>query len=147
MAETPTNRTVRFLEKHSIQAGNVERFVRQAGPHGKRYDLFGFIDVIACYPEQIAGLQITSTSNRQSRIKKIMHDRSDEAYRFCQSGGLIEVWGWSKRKVGNRRLWTPKVAQIVQGHGRDLVLIDDINPDLFPRERPRLRPICKNLQK
>jgi len=137
MAETPTNRTIRFLAKHGIQAGNVERFVHQAGPHGKRYDLFGFIDAIACYPGVIAGLQITSTSNRMSRVKKIMEDKAEEAHAFLVSGGLIEVWGWSKRKKGNRYLWTPKVCQIVKGHGRGLVLIDDVDPEIFPRDRPR----------
>jgi len=138
---TPTARTVAFLDKHGVLCGNVERFVQQAGPFGKRYDLFGFLDAIACYPGQVAGLQITSTSNRMSRVHKIMDTRHDEAIAFSRSGGLIEVWGWSKRKVGNRHLWKPKVCQIrLSPDGKGLILVDDIPAGSFPREAPTHGP-------
>ena len=119
MAESPTSRTVNYLAKQGIRAGNVERFVKQAGPFGKRYDLFGFIDVIACYPNCIAGLQVTSTGNMGARIKKIMEERPEEAKDFLNSTGKIEVWGWAKRgKAGKRKLWTPKVIEIYLVRGR-----------------------------
>tara|TARA_R110000772_G_scaffold27652_1_gene70170 strand:+ start:450 stop:872 length:423 start_codon:yes stop_codon:yes gene_type:complete len=139
MAESPTSRTIKFLAKQNIIAGNVERFVRQAGPFGQRYDLFGFIDVIACYSNGIYGLQITSTGNVSSRIKKILNERPEEAKSFIESGGKIEVWGWSKRgKKGARKLWAPKVYKIVLDKEKNLVSILLEDPSNFPRRHRRL---------
>lgn len=132
---TTTARTAAFLEKRGIRSGLVERFVRQAGPMGKRYDLFGFIDVIACYPGAIAGLQITSGGNISSRVTKILEECSDAAKEFLLSKGVIEVWGWAKKgKAGKRKLWTPRVVGIVLSMYGELGTREITDPSLFPRE-------------
>lgn len=142
MSASPTSRTINYLDAMGIRAGNVERYVHQVR---KRYDLFGFLDVIACYPDCIAGLQITSTSNRSARVKKICGERKQEALDFLASNGHIEVWGWSKKgKAGKRKLWTPSVCQITATPKGELIVAEIPAPDIFPRQKKR---ICKRLQK
>lgn len=116
---TPTNRTVQFLADRGIRCGNVERFVREAGPHGKRYDLFGFIDAIAIYPDTIAGLQITSGSNIASRIDKIMHERREACEDFMRVA-VVEVWGWRKLSpLGTKAVrWKPRVMRASLSRGQ-----------------------------
>lgn len=138
---TTTARTATYLEKRGIPSGLVERFVRQAGPMGKRYDLFGFIDVIACYPGAIAGLQITSDGNVSSRVTKILEECPVAAKNFLSSKGVIEVWGWAKKgKAGVRKLWVPRVIGIYLSTSGELYSRQLSDPGLFPRgASPRRR--------
>lgn len=139
---TTTARTATYLEKRGIRSGLVERFVRQAGPVGKRYDLFGFIDVIACYPGAIAGLQITSGDHVSTRVTKILEECPNAAKEFLLSKGVIEVWGWSKKgKKGKRKLWTPRVVSIRLNCFGKLVPYALDDPGLFPRKAPARRRI------
>ncbi len=132
---TTTARTATYLEKRGIRSGLVERFVRQAGPVGKRYDLFGFIDVIACYPGAIAGLQITSGDHVSTRVTKILEECPNSAKEFLLSKGVIEVWGWSKKgKAGKRKLWTPRVVAIRLDCLGNVTPYAIKDPGLFPRE-------------
>jgi hypothetical protein len=118
--------------------GNVERFVRQAGPFGKRYDLFGFIDAIALYPKAVYGLQVTSDNNLRSRVAKILEERPNECRAFLASGGRVEVWGWAKKgKAGERKLWVPRVEEVYVTRDGDLISAPVSDPGRFPRPRRR----------
>lgn len=139
---TTTARTATYLEKRGIRSGLVERFVRQAGPFGQRYDLFGFIDVIACYPDAIAGLQVTSGGHVSTRVAKILEECPDAAREFLSSKGVIEVWGWSKKgKGGKRKLWTPRVVGISLNCLGNLTFYVIEDPGLFPRRAPARRRV------
>jgi hypothetical protein len=66
-------------------------------------DLFGFIDQIAIvpmdYPDEEGGIlaiQATTGSNNAARIKKIVFEHDIEAHAWTASGGIIEVWAWSR---------------------------------------------------
>jgi hypothetical protein len=113
---TPTNRTVKHLEEHGIRCGNVERYVHQVR---KRYDLFGFIDAIAIYPDTIAGLQITSGSNVSSRITKIMDERREQCEDFMRVA-IVEVWGWRKLSPRGTKAvrWKPRVMRASLSRGQ-----------------------------
>jgi hypothetical protein len=114
---TPTARTIQHLAERDISAGNVERYVHQVR---KRYDLFGFIDVIAIYPESIAGLQITSGSNVASRVEKIMTERRSACADFLRVG-VVEVWGWRRVKLkrgGAAIRWKPRVLRASLSRGQ-----------------------------
>jgi len=113
---TPTNRTVQFLADRGVRCGNVERYVHQVR---KRYDLFGFIDAIAIYPDTIAGLQITSGSNVSSRIDKIMNERREACEDFLRVA-VVEVWGWRKLSPRGTKAvrWKPRVMRASMSRGQ-----------------------------
>jgi hypothetical protein len=68
-------------------------------------DLFGVIDIVALAGPRIIGIQVTSGSNHAARIAKIAAEPRARAW--CEAGGKIEVWSWSKRGAkGKRKVWT-----------------------------------------
>lgn len=59
-----------------------------------RQDLFGCIDVVACGPQGIVGIQATTKANVSARIRK---SAALPALRsWLEAGGVFEVWGWHK---------------------------------------------------
>jgi len=115
---TPTQRTLAYVRGTlGMQAGITERW----NPHAHiRQDLFGFVDVIACSPGHgIVAIQATSGSHVAHRIAKIRDE--PRAFAWLASGGRIWVIGWSKRGArGKRKLWTPRVVEILTGSDVEL---------------------------
>lgn len=109
---TPTARTLAFLRSDlGMQAGVVEKW----NPHARiRQDLFGFADLIACSPAHgIVAIQATSGDNVSKRIAKIRNE--PRAVRWLESHGRIWVVGWSKKGPrGKRKLWTPRIVEILR---------------------------------
>lgn len=102
---SPTQRTLAELKSLGFQAGVVERFVRQAGPFGKRFDLFGCIDLIAMHKDAgIFGIQATSAANHAARrTKSLAEPRLQE---WLIAGGRFEIWSWGKKgKAGSRKTY------------------------------------------
>lgn len=66
----------------------------------KRQDLFGFIDVLAVYPDscRLVGIQVCDSGSRLEHIEKI---RNCESFRQWLTVGKIEVWSWSKKLQRN----------------------------------------------
>lgn len=63
----------------------------------KRKDLYGFIDMVVSKPGiGIVGVQITTKQNVNARIKKI--ESLPSYYKWKESKGLVEVWGWYQDK-------------------------------------------------
>jgi len=105
---SPTRRTLDFLRRNGYFADVVERWVGfGAGNGGIRKDYLGFADVIAANPtaRKIVAVQCCSGRDFQRRIRKLLE--SSEARAWRESGGHVWVMGW--RKLGRRRLWTPRV--------------------------------------
>lgn len=106
---SPTIRTIAKMKKEGYIIGVVERFIKM-GRFGMRKDLFGFIDLIACRPEEsgTVGVQTTSGSNFSAHIHKILDNEEIRlnAVTWVSSGNRILLHGW--RKVGprgKRKLW------------------------------------------
>jgi hypothetical protein len=83
---------------------------------GFRKDMFGFIDIIALYPECIAAIQACG-GDFKGHIDKIK--AVEEANEWLRSGhghSRIEVWYWAKRKRqrGGRAFWSARVEQITE---------------------------------
>jgi hypothetical protein len=121
MAKTsPTQRTLALLRKGNHCAAVAEHW--QAIPKhpagGVRKDLFGFIDIVALIDGSIVAIQCTSGSCTSARVKKILNERQEEARKWLECGGKIEVWGWRKlkKKVGNQS-WFPKIVKIESVEG------------------------------
>jgi len=106
MAASPTSRSLAHLRKLGFTAQVVEKFNYFTK---QRKDLFGCIDIIAIHPEQkrILGVQATSLSNIQSRVKK--SEEEPMLQTWFAAGGLFQVHGWGKKGAkGKRKLWELK---------------------------------------
>jgi hypothetical protein len=106
---TPTSRCLAHARKQGWPAGVTERW----NPAVKiRHDLFGWIDLVVLREGAIVGVQATSGPNHASRVDKV----AGLCAPWCDSGGLAEVWSWSKRGArGKRKLWTLRVEQVEPG--------------------------------
>lgn len=124
---TPTARSLAYLKKLGIPAGTVERWIPQVK---RRVDLFNFADLVAIVPPGMSGLdrekypnladewsghilalQVTSSDNVASRVKKILAE--PRAKLWLEAGGRICVHGWAKQGgKGKRKLWTLRTVQV-----------------------------------
>jgi hypothetical protein len=107
MVAGPTQRTLKYLRGEGFKAEVVEKWIPQAK---RRKDLFGFIDVVAIAPNRIIGVQATSGSNHNARIKKI--ESLEESQDWIKAGGEIWVISWRKLKGKGRKQWFPRVENL-----------------------------------
>jgi len=104
MAGSPTTRTLALLKKEGYLSAIAEKynsFIK------RRFDLYGFIDVVGIKATEkgVLGIQATSGSNISARIKKSVAIPALKVW--LQAGNRFEVWGFSKKgKKGKRKLWT-----------------------------------------
>lgn len=120
MAVSPTMRTLKALRAQGCECGMVERWLQHAGPHGKRVDLFGFIDIIAMSESGITAIQSCGQgfSDHVRKICCTLEDDPDAERRaplvkMWLSSTPLELWGWRKVKVkrgGKAMVWKPRVA-------------------------------------
>lgn len=74
----------------------------------KHNDLFGFVDFLAVSPEQgTLALQVTTSSNRAARKKKILEHRK-EVEILLRAGWRVAVLSWKKKG----RSWVPDLLEI-----------------------------------
>lgn len=136
---SPTERSLAECRKRGWVAQVVERW----NPHAHiRQDMFGCIDIVACVPQRrcqpdalglcmncerlvelyctpcrerpghVLGIQATSGDNHAARVAKIKAEPRMKAW--CEAGGRVEVWSWSKRGArGERKVWTLRVEEVV----------------------------------
>jgi hypothetical protein len=86
---TPTSRTLEWCRKNGWMASVVEKWVPKARI---RQDLFDCIDIVACTPGGIVGIQTTSASNHAARRTKAQ--ASEKMAAWCRSGGKFWVVSW-----------------------------------------------------
>ena len=119
---SPTERTLRWLRKQGFVADVVERRL----PHAFiTKDLFGCIDIVALKEgwKGAYGLQVTSASHLQERIRKILAE--PRAKLWVEAGNHLWIVGWAKQgAVGKRKLWTPHVVVLAATD-----FIDALAPD------------------
>lgn len=143
---TPSAKTLGHLRKEGWTASSVENFNHFAGPMGRRFDLFGFIDVIAIKPQcGVFGVQATSASNVSARIRKCLQGVSEDRFLIHEKdrakaeertenlrtwllcGLRFEVWGWDSKKLRRVRfLLCPNSGKILH---------DEINQSDLWREK------------
>lgn len=108
---TPTSIALKYCRKQGYHADITERFNCYTN---RRSDLFGFIDIIVIDGCQMIGVQVTSQSNVNSRLKKIKLDRTEEAKRWLGTGATIEVWGTDKE--GNLSRTPILITDLIKEH-------------------------------
>lgn len=101
----PTRRTLAALASAGWTADNSER---RQGPI--TIDLFGCIDIVAVHPKlrQTLFVQVTSDSNRASRVKKVK--RSQHVQALLESGARVEIWTWAPERAA------PKIVALHLSH-------------------------------
>lgn len=103
---SPTARTMAKLKSQGVPCASVERWCSFSR---RRIDCFGAIDIIALR-DGILGIQTTSGSNVSARIAKMSAEPNMLAW--VQNGGMLEVWGWSKRGArGKVKRWTVRIVK------------------------------------
>lgn len=111
---SPTARTLRSLRQQGIICQVVERWNAFGGPFGVRVDLFGFIDLIALYPDKgIVGVQCCGQTGHAEHKRKILEN--EIAPEWIKTGGGIQIWSWRKLKLkrgGKAMRWTPRIESI-----------------------------------
>ncbi len=120
---SPTQRTLRFLRQQGALCGIVERWNPHVGPYGVRQDLFGFIDIIAVFPEGICAIQSCGQSYRDHQRKIVENEAARE---WLRSNGRIQLYGWRKvleKRGGKRRIWRPRVCSFrLDEAGEEIVI-------------------------
>ena len=120
MAVSNTSRTLTELKKRGYRCGMVERFLRYAGPHGMRQDLFGIIDIIALdHDTGVIGVQSCGQAH-SAHYKKLTEERSEDTMHWLLTPGtslFIYSWTKRKRKLKNKKwskkgFWTPRIEEI-----------------------------------
>jgi len=108
-----TQKTLKACRDKGRTCGIVERFISQAGPFGRRVDLFNFIDIICISKEGIIAIQSTGPSGHSAHRKTILEN--ENVPKWLEAGGKIELWSWRKllvRRGGKAKTWQPKVEHI-----------------------------------
>ncbi len=103
---SPTQLSLRDLRKEWSAVQVVEYWTPFPKPQGRRVDLFGVIDIIACGSNGTLAVQCTSYGNVSSRVNKIAE--SPHVGDMREAGWRIEVHGWRKKK--NR--WVCRIVDI-----------------------------------
>ena len=106
---SPTQRTLRQLRQEGYICGIVEQFNPHVGPFGKRFDLFGCLDIIAIMPRGICGIQSCGDSFAEHNRKILTNEFAPE---WIKVGGALELWGWRKvvkRRGLKQKIWQPRV--------------------------------------
>lgn len=109
---SPTQRSLAECRKR----GWVCQVVEHWNAYAKiRVDLFGVIDILACTPEGILGIQATSDANVSARVAKAEAEPRLQAW--FQSGGRFAVWGWGKKGPrGKVKHWTLREVALHHEH-------------------------------
>jgi hypothetical protein len=94
----PTAQTLQYCKKRDIPCDVVERRIGPPGAIGVTKDLFGCIDLVALWPDEVGllGIQATSGSNMASRYNKATTTCESQLRSWLKAGNMFQVWGWKK---------------------------------------------------
>lgn len=107
---TPTERSLKYLRKQGYRVAITEHWNAFARV---RQDLFGFIDLMAVYPDvKPLAVQTTTKGNLQARIDKALALPSCVA---CLRGGMrLEFHGWDGPELTVQEIVWDKKSQTLK---------------------------------
>jgi hypothetical protein len=110
---SPTEHTLNYLKKIRAEARVVERW----NPWAKRrHDLWG-ADILARQGMKLLAIQSTSGAHHADHVKTACANPDVQNWLVC--GVAFEIWSWSRQgKAGKRKLWTPRVTQLICTNGK-----------------------------
>lgn len=123
---SPTARTLNFFRKLDCQARVVEQWIGFGKPKGfvgkpgVRRDLWG-ADILVKQGCALLAVQSTSGSNHSKRVEKSL--ANPEILNWLDCGVTFHVYSWAKKGPrGGRKVWTPRITQLVVDNGKVKVL-------------------------
>jgi hypothetical protein len=125
---SPTARTLKFFRDQGATARVVEQWIgfggkprtQGNGASGIRRDLWG-ADILVRQGQLLMAVQSTSGSNHSKRVDKCLSN--PEITNWLDCGVPFYVYSWAKRGPrGKRKVWTPRIAQLVTSDGKVMVL-------------------------
>ena len=98
MALSPTQLSMRYLRAAGYVVDKAEYWFQAPGmEHGRRRDLFGFVDVVAAGHGELQLVQVTTRSNLMGRVAKIRNECLAAASVLLQIDSVVVcVHGWPK---------------------------------------------------
>lgn len=123
MSVSPTQRTMKLLRDQGQICWVVERFISQAGPFGKRIDLFNIIDIIALTAHSTVGVQ-SCGQDFAKHLEKLTVEKADETITWLSGPRELHLYGWRKVKLkrgGTAVRWRPRIAIIELDDSGELV--------------------------
>lgn len=105
-----SGKTRDWLREQGFRVGTTEHWNAFVG---RRFDLFGFIDLVAIRPNEIVGVQASSASGHSARRNKILE--SDDARAWLEAGGKTWIITWRKAKLqrgGKATRWVHRLEEI-----------------------------------
>lgn len=118
---SPTQRSLKHLREEGWEVAIVEKWNQFSK---QRQDLFGFADLLAMRPGEIAAIQVTSTGVAARRKKILAEPR---ALDWILAGGTIYIHGWRKLKQKKKDGTYSKVAKYTIRE--EEVIESDFDPD------------------
>ena len=114
MALSPTKLSLRYLRASGYLADVSEHWIQFPGmEHGRRRDLFGFIDVVAVGHGELLLVQVTSRSNLMSRVSKIRDECAAPAQALLSVPGVtLCVHGWPKGERKRPTIYTISTSDL-----------------------------------
>ena len=94
---SPTQLSLRYLRKAGYQVAIAEHWFQPPGAaHGRRRDLFGFIDLVAAGHGHCVLVQTTTKHNMKARMRKVQEDCYAPAHELLSVPGIsIHFHGWT----------------------------------------------------
>lgn len=116
MATKSVQRTLEYLRGKGYECGIAEHwnaFTKQ------RYDLFGFIDIIALAPGTGALAVQACGADWGSHVQKLQGERAGIVLLWLQCGNPVQLIGWRKKKAlkkdgtkSKASVWVPRIADL-----------------------------------
>jgi hypothetical protein len=119
---SPTARTLDFFRKQGATAEVVEKWINIPNHPGGgiRRDLWG-ADILVRQGALLMAIQSTSGSNHAHRVTKSLGNEAILNWLHCRVA--FYVYSWAKKGPrGKRKVWTPKITQLVENNGKVAVL-------------------------
>jgi hypothetical protein len=121
---SPTARTLKLFRDNGATARIVEQWVGfgrgSAKRPGVRRDLWG-ADILVRQGARLLAIQSTTGGNHSRRVEKSLEN--DELHNWLDCGVAFFVYSWSKKGPrGKRKLWAPRVTQLIEAGDKIRVL-------------------------
>lgn len=103
---------VEHWNSFALRNKEVSQFIK-----GKKIDLYGIIDVLACKPGAILGVQSCSNYNDITvHIRKYAadNDKKTNLINWLEAGGKYELWAYERKDIpGVRKKWHVRIQKLM----------------------------------
>lgn len=116
MALSPTQLSLRYLRSAGYVVDKAEYWFQAPGmQHGRRRDLFGFVDVVGAGHGELLLVQVTTRTHVTDRVRKIRTECAAAASELLRVPGLLlQVHGWPAGELKRPYVYTLQLQDLDQ---------------------------------